>query len=91
MQGDTKGIFKRQEKHDGNYVKEESSNSYYEYVEFRHHNKQEDTKQNTRIKQGERKSHPDGWQTCCTRKVDDLPQNIIEYLRERHSRKKMIK
>ena len=40
VQGNTKGIFKRQDKHNSNYTKKEGSNSnYYQYVEFRHPNK----------------------------------------------------
>lgn len=82
VQGDTKGTFSNQNK----FSNEDARKEYHEYVEFRHHNKKIYAEQKLKIKQGKRKSNPDGWKTCHILRVDELPKETVEYLRKKQGR-----
>jgi hypothetical protein len=76
VQGDTNGTFNNQN------VNKDTNYYDYEYIEFRHFDKNKYEEQKLKIKQGERKANPDGWKTCCTIKAEDLPLETLEHLRE---------
>ena len=82
VQGDTKGTFSNQNK----FSSEDILKEYHEYVEFRYHDKKVYAKQKLKIKQGKRKSNPDGWKTCHILRVDELPKETVEYLRRKQGR-----
>jgi hypothetical protein len=52
--------------------KNQENQHHYTYFECRHHDKELYEKQKEAWKQGKRKSHPDGWKTCCTLKPSGL-------------------
>jgi hypothetical protein len=79
VQGDTKGTLNNKTL---NTDKEDyNNNDYYEYVESRYFDEKTYEEEKTKVKQDKRKSHPDGWKTCCILKPNELPIKTLEELR----------